>query len=256
MSEQQINFLIQADDVMRAEKLAVRNAAASRAGSILQRVGLADLGRDDVPGSYVPVGTVKFCRKRLRQLGLALPKHLSYPPVLIPFLSRPLRVMSYQDVDEGDFVKPFATTKEFTGHLKGQWPPDEPVPTNLGQLKVWTSPPIKFVSEYRCYVLHDRLAGSCRYDDDPDPAPMPDLAVVQAAIEAMTGAGAPAGYSLDFGVVDDGRTLLIEANDGWALGYYRDHESSMTPDAYVALIAARWAELWATEAVHTPCVGA
>lgn len=31
---------------------------------------------------------------------------------------------------------------------------------------------------------------------------------------------APNGYGIDFGVTDDGRTLLIEVNDGYALGSY------------------------------------
>lgn len=49
---------------------------------------------------------------------------------------------------------------------------------------------------------------------------------------------APNGYGIDFGVTDDGRTLLIEVNDGYALGsygmYYLD---------YAKLLSARWAEL-------------
>ena len=49
---------------------------------------------------------------------------------------------------------------------------------------------------------------------------------------------APAAYAIDFGVTDDGRTLLIEVNDGYALGSY----GLFYPD-YSKLLSARWAEL-------------
>ena len=56
------------------------------------------------------------------------------------------------------------------------------------------------------------------------------------------GIGTPNGYGTDFGVTDDGRTLLIEVNDGYALGsyglYYLD---------YAKLLSAIWAELTGTE---------
>ena len=46
---------------------------------------------------------------------------------------------------------------------------------------------------------------------------------------------------MDFGVTVDGRTLMIEVNDGYALGsyglYYLD---------YAKLLSARWAQLTGT----------
>lgn len=48
----------------------------------------------------------------------------------------------------------------------------------------------------------------------------------------------PAGCSLDFGVTNDGRTLLIEMNDGMALGSY-----GLSDIAYALLLIARWCEL-------------
>lgn len=50
--------------------------------------------------------------------------------------------------------------------------------------------------------------------------------------------GAPAGYSADFGVTDNGRTLLIETNDGYSLGHGR-----LVANLYAELLRARWEEL-------------
>jgi hypothetical protein len=51
----------------------------------------------------------------------------------------------------------------------------------------------------------------------------------------------PAGMSLDFGVTDKGETILVEANDGWALGYYP--WGNLTPSGYANLIVERWMEI-------------
>ena len=47
---------------------------------------------------------------------------------------------------------------------------------------------------------------------------------------------------MDFGVTDDGRTLLIEINDGFSLGTYGIEDT-----LYAKLLTARWAELNGTE---------
>jgi hypothetical protein len=46
-----------------------------------------------------------------------------------------------------------------------------------------------------------------------------DRPIVERMVSLV--ANAPIFYSLDFGIDDKGRTLLIEINDGYALGNYR-----------------------------------
>ena len=52
----------------------------------------------------------------------------------------------------------------------------------------------------------------------------------------------PVSYSLDFGVTDDGKTLLVEANDSHSLGNYGLH-----PFQYARIIASRWAQMTGTK---------
>lgn len=70
-----------------------------------------------------------------------------------------------------------------------------------------------------------------------------DADVVERAAGAYS--GAPAGYGMDFGVTEDGRTLLVEVNDGYALGSY-----GLEYHAYARLLSARWSELAGAE---DPC---
>ena len=67
-----------------------------------------------------------------------------------------------------------------------------------------------------------------------------DYRVIENAVKEFT--SAPAGYAIDFGLTDDGRTLLIEVNDGYALGCY-----GLFYIDYAKLLSARWAELTGTE---------
>ena len=67
----------------------------------------------------------------------------------------------------------------------------------------------------------------------------PDMNIVDAAISEYK--SQPAGYSIDFGVTNDGRTLLIECNDGWSLGNY-----GLNDVTYSTLLAKRWLQLMAT----------
>ena len=68
----------------------------------------------------------------------------------------------------------------------------------------------------------------------------PDPEVIKRAVRDYK--TAPAGYSLDFGVTDTDKTLLIEVNDGYALGSY-----GLFYVDYAKLLAARWAELTETK---------
>ncbi|SHJ63651.1 protein of unknown function [Clostridium cavendishii DSM 21758] len=60
--------------------------------------------------------------------------------------------------------------------------------------------------------------------------------IIQEVISKFT--SAPNGYAIDFGLTDKGETLLIEVNDGYALGYY-----GLFNLEYAKLLSARWAEL-------------
>ena len=96
---------------------------------------------------------------------------------------------------------------------------------------------VDFVSEYRCFVRHGEILDVRRYRGDWSKAPSRE--VVERAIAAYD--SAPAGYAADFGVTSDGRTLLVEVNDGYSLGPY-----GLWPEPYAQLLSARWAQMVGT----------
>ncbi len=235
-------WLLQGDDVMRAEKLAVRN---TRPRGTLLRATLRDVlgGRLQAPPHAVPIGTVEFVRALMARHGIAEPAPVSYPGGLTPFLGRDVALGRYGDAADGQFVKPAATTKLFTGHIKG-----DPAYANelsgvprLATARVWISEPVRFVAEARHYIFADRCVGWSRYDENEDKTKNPDPEVANVAARLLAGTPRPCGYAIDIGLTEDGRTLLIECNDGWALGYYGG--DTMSAESYAQLIAARWLEI-------------
>ena len=67
---------------------------------------------------------------------------------------------------------------------------------------------------------------------------IPDTMTIYEIIEQGKSLNVNA-YSLDIGVDDKGRTLLIECNDAYALGCY-----GLNPIDYAKFISARWAQLF------------
>ena len=212
-------------------------------------------------GSAVPAGSVEYVREALRVAGVAEPPPLSYPEPLLPYLGRRVELSGAGQLAGRCFVKP-RRTKLFTGfvfdaaaapgaytdHDREQLvvlqslPPDEPV---------WCCDVVQIVGEWRYYVLRDVVLGRGRYDPDgADDAPQPDEATVGRAVHAMRALGIVA-YSLDVGVLADGRTVVVEANDAWALGLY---ERAIRPAAYWEMLRTRWLQIGGHDRAAGWCV--
>jgi len=93
---------------------------------------------------------------------------------------------------------------------------------------------IEFVSEWRVSILRNKILNVAHYKGDP--LRFPDVATVQSAIEAFT--ERPIAFGMDWGITAAGQTLLVEVNDGYALG-----NVGLGGMPYTAMIEARWREL-------------
>lgn len=199
-------------------------------------------------GAVFPVGSVEFVRRAMELAGIAEPPNLSYPDRCEQFLGRRLWRGRAADVATRQFVKPVAT-KAFTGFVFDPSVPDEQrCEHDREQLAafrqlpadamVWCSEVVQFVSEWRYYVLDGEIIGQARYDDYEDEnAPSPKASVVDKCIRALT---LDHPYALDVGVTTDGRTLLVEVNDAWAIGLYR---RVMPNELYLQFLKTRWDDL-------------
>lgn len=182
----------------------------------------------------------------LYRIGKPAPEPLDYPEALKPFLLREIHRSTMGEVREGGriFVKPVAQ-KLFTGLV---WDPNDAaarlaVVTVPEYEPVWVCDPILIYSEYRVFVRNGDTVGVKHYKGDWGKAI--DRGFVMETVREYTKAGAPAAYSLDFGVINSTRfgfsttdTFLIEVNDGFALGCY-----GLESVTYAKMISARWEEL-------------
>lgn len=202
-----------------------------------------DIEEVPVSKANVVVAFIEDTNKYLEKLGLPPKRAMNIPEELNQkcFLHREICEVEY-DMLEGIhpsefplFIKPAGRAKEFVaGVVKSKELADIYFKDLKPDTKMMCSQVVDFVSEYRCYIINGQLKGIKHYLGDP--FIVPSKQVVMDMLKAYT--KAPAGYSLDVGVLFTGETALVECNDGWSLGNYGlDHS------IYSTLLATRWREM-------------
>lgn len=200
---------------------------------------------EEVPKSKlsIVVACVETTHKFLSYMNIAIPRPMNIPTQLnnMRNLSRliwegTLDGLHYlEDKYFPLFIKPADVTKQFVaGVVKNL----EQYNLFLGHLpratRILCSQPIDIVSEYRAYIYGSTLRGIYWYTGDF--RIFPDVNKVDEMIEEFT--WQPKGFSLDVGITKEGKTILIECNDGYSLGNY-----GLAPDKYAKLLGRRWREL-------------
>ena len=189
----------------------------------------------------VVVGYVGTVRARLADFGIITPE-MDYPDELQKYLGRKIWQTKMNEVNNNQdcwpvFVKPLED-KQFTGVVVRS--PKDLIGCGIQGVNqdVYCSEIVKFEAEWRCFVRYGHILSVRPYKGDW--RKHYDYKEIENAVKEFT--SAPAGYAIDFGLTDDGRTLLIEVNDGYALGCY-----GLFYIDYAKLLSARWAELTGTE---------
>lgn len=188
--------------------------------------------KDDILVDYV-TETQAF----LAAMGIQVP-HFDYPTALQPYIGRNVHQAKLEDIINnpsswGVFIKPVSTTKWFTGRVINQAQDLRGIGM-ADDTRVWGSDAVEFVAEWRAYILDGTVIDVRPYAGDYHFSF--DATVLDTAVTAWT--DAPAAYSLDIGAAQDGKTLIVEVNDGYALGSY-----GLSPYKYAAFLQARWQQL-------------
>lgn len=195
----------------------------------------------------VAFGTISFVTKALTHQRIALPEVFGYFG-LDDLLCRnvwPGTLGDLSGLDRPVFIKPRKDYKSFTGFVVDVH--DENSRTDFCAIAmkfpedypIWISDPVRFVSEVRYYVIDHEIAGYGRYDDGPDDTPLPDFETVRTAVERIRHHNIHA-YALDFGVLDTGKTALVEVTDAWSSGYYK---GTLKPEDYVRWLQSRYEQI-------------
>ena len=187
----------------------------------------------------VVVGGMLVTEHALAMRGVKPPR-IDYPESLKEYLGREVWRCPIDSISEADlplFIKP-ENEKELSGIVAQRMSELENYLSRGNDYPVLCSEPVEFVSEERLFLRYGELIGVRHYSGDHDV--WPDVDTTNDVIRAYT--DAPAGCAIDLGVTKDDRTVLVEVNDGFALGCY-----GMDSIAYALLLAARWAELVGVE---------
>lgn len=232
-------------------RIAIQYAMTADVPLVTVSIEQLELHAAAIRGGALPVGSVEFVRRVMEVAGVTEPRNFSYPPALAAYLHRSVERRAAGKVRGRWFIKP-VTTKAFTGfvvdtrenpdgldcHDRIQF--NEFLALPPGDL-VWVAEPVEWLSECRFYIAQGEVLGFGRYDDGPDDAPLPAESIVREMVQQLAaGQALPAGFAIDVGVMQGGKTALVECNDAWAIGYYR---GSCSPSDYMRMLLERWRQL-------------
>ncbi|MFD0675175.1 ATP-grasp domain-containing protein [Cohnella sp. GCM10027633] len=188
----------------------------------------------------IVVGDVDDVRRILFNYDIVAPE-LDYPEELTAYLGRrvwksTLNVIANNPDNWNVFIKPIED-KKFTGVVVRSTKDLMGCGTYGEDTEIHCSELVKFVAEWRCFVRHGSILDIRRYRGDWR-LHFDARIVEEIVLKYIT---APKGYAVDIGLTDKGETILIEVNDGYALGHY-----GMFSLDYAKLLSARWSELTKT----------
>jgi hypothetical protein len=201
--------------------------------------GTIPLSRDTLVAGGVPV-----VEAALTALGIAVPVADNLPACLAKYRGRRVWPSTWGTLRseyakkaprEPLWVKPLRRNKSFPS-VAVYDADDLPDSARLPDAsEVLVAEYVTFVSEWRCFVRSGQVLDLCRYQGDV--FRYPDPRVIKEALADYSRI-APAGYGIDFGVLTDGRTVLVEVNEGYSLNPY-----GLESMEYSELLEARWAQL-------------
>ncbi len=188
-------------------------------------------------------GDMDVMHGAMKQLGIEPPAPNDFPASLQPWLHRKVWRASIRSLEQAleqgreVFAKPAGRRKRFTGRVFTSPGDRYYLAGTSAQEPLWCSDIVRWLSEFRVYVVAGEVVSIHSYDGDASVGL--DESSLREAIAAFTASGeAPAAYGIDFGVLDSGETALVEANDGYSLGAY-----GIDAEPYTRLLFTRWQQL-------------
>lgn len=173
-----------------------------------------------------------------------------YPDALKEFLGRKIWKDTINSIsaDEkkwsaGYFVKP-TRSKAFTGKIISSVTDLIGCGNHSEDYEVLVSEPLDICAEWRCFITYDELMDVRPYGTLMEKTRKSymyhyDEKILNSMMQAFcTWEERPMACSMDICVTQDGRTLLVELNDAYALGCY-----GLPSIYYAKLISARWSQL-------------
>ena len=186
------------------------------------------------------IGGIDTLRSIFDNLGCAQPE-IHFPHNHLPeYLGRKVKEVELGELRHNHpitfplFIKPLELDKGFTGYVVKSTVDLIKVRNFPDTTKLFSSEVVNFVSEYRIFIHDRKIIGAKNYVGKFNV--IPDFELVEYAINDYK--NQKIAYSLDFGITDQGQTLLIEINDAFGIAPY-----GLEPTAYLKMLTARWQEI-------------
>lgn len=205
--------------------------------------GFLDRWLLNYPEETVVAGGVTSVKDALERAGRTVPDIPSFPQSLEAWVKRKWWTTNFGEVRSlvqqkspilPIHIKPLQNEKLFTGRVVEH----EHDIIRLGEVEdgelLLAQELVEFLSEWRAYILRGSIVGVFHYHGEP--LKIPSVDEMTSALAAFD--VAPVAYSMDWGVTTSGETVLVEVNDGAALGNY-----GLNGRTYTTMIEARWREL-------------
>lgn len=208
---------------------------------------------DSVDRSDIVLDYIDECDAIFRKFGVE-PNLPDYPDSMKPFLGRRIWTDTIEGIvsneekwSAGYFVKP-KKHKAFTGKIISSISDLIGCGSSSENYEVLVSEPLDILAEWRAFITYDKLVDIRSYGMRADRTGKGylyhyDGSIVTKMLEVFCEwEERPMACSMDICYTKDGRTLLVEINDAYALGDY-----GLSGIAYAKLISARWSQLMGRE---------
>jgi len=165
----------------------------------------------------------------------------SYPKSLKKYFGRQIWETTIQNIlyqeNFGFFVKPKSKAKLFTGFIVNSYHDLIQLERFSKNTDLYCSTLVKWLSEYRVFVNNSKIVGVKIYAGEE--TLKLNMEIVEKAIKDFENSPErTASYGIDFGIVDNKQTKLIEWNDEFSLGSY-----GLDKEIYTDLLVTRWEEI-------------
>jgi hypothetical protein len=141
-------------------------------------------------------------------------KQIDYPTELIDYLYRDFKIISINNLPDKYpyFIKPISI-KSFSGRVIKEY---KDLIGTLDTELYFTETIYNIISEYRCFILNGELIGVKHYKGSPFKC-LQEKTVLDMIDKYKN---SPNAYSMDIGITECGKTILIECNNGYSTGNY------------------------------------
>lgn len=189
------------------------------------------------------IASVAVMKKVFARAKFSQVENIDFPSELNEFYGRKIEIETFKTVQSWlnkepsklpAHIKPVTEHKLFTGCLVEKFRDFIPLSNVPDETKVYVQEKIDLVSEWRATILRKKVLNVAHYNGNS--IAFPDPQVIREAVAKYT--TSPIGYAIDLGVTASGQTVIIEVNDGFALGNY-----GVRGYQYTAMVECRWREI-------------